>query len=70
MLSGRNSIRYLDEGAFFGEDACLSQQERDEDALATSDCILIKVPVGLLLSMLRSNPSLAQRSLSKGVLWK
>lgn len=70
MLSGKNSIRYLDEGAFFGEDACLSQQERDEDALATSDCILIKVPVGLLLSMLRSNPALAQRSLSKGVLWK
>ena len=38
---------------------------RDEDAVAISDCILIKVPVGLFLSMLNRNPALARKSLSK-----
>ncbi|MCR5622243.1 MAG: YihY/virulence factor BrkB family protein [Treponema sp.] len=65
MLSCRNSLRYLGEGAFFGEEAYLSKHERDEDAMAISDCVLIKVPERLFLSMLKRNPSLAQESLSK-----
>ncbi len=65
MLIRQNSLRYLEEGSFFGEVACLSQQVRDEDAIAISDAVLIKVPVELFFSMLKRNPSLAQKSLSK-----
>ncbi len=65
MLLRQNSLRYLEEGAFFGEEACLSQQVRDEAALAISDAVLIKVPVELFFSMLKRNPALAQKSLAK-----
>ena len=65
MLSRQTSLRYLDEGAFFGEDVFLSRQGRSEDALAVSDCVLIKVGQELFFSMLKHNPALAQRSLSR-----
>ncbi|MBQ3687595.1 MAG: YihY/virulence factor BrkB family protein [Treponema sp.] len=63
MLSRQNSLRYLEEGSFFGEDVFLSRQGRSEDALAISDCVLIKVGKELFFSMLKRNPALAQRSL-------
>ncbi len=65
MLSRQNSLRYLEEGAFFGEEVFLSQKERCEDAVVVSDCVLVKVKRELFFSMLKRNPSLAQKSLVK-----
>ncbi len=65
QVTGTNSFNYITRGMFFGEESCMLEERRTEDAVAVSDAEIIRIPEELFFSLLEKNPTVAQKALSQ-----
>lgn len=61
----KNIFTFVERGGFFGEEACLLNEQRNEDAIAATDVTLIRVPSEAFLSHLEKNQESNQKALSQ-----
>src|SRR5574344_2354222 len=60
----KNSISYLERGKFFGEEACILNEPRKDDAIAHTDVELVQISGKEFLSLLDKNPAVSRKALS------
>lgn len=65
LITRTNNLSYLDAGSFFGEEACLLDEVRNEDATAYTDVKLLRIPEEDFFTLLEKNPSANNKALSK-----
>ncbi|MBR6296275.1 MAG: YihY/virulence factor BrkB family protein [Treponema sp.] len=65
LITRTNNLSYLDAGSFFGEEACLLDEIRNEDATAYTDVKLLRIPEEDFFTLLEKNPSANNKALSK-----
>ena len=65
LITRKNNLSYLDAGSFFGEEACLLDEIRNEDATAYTDVKLIRIPEEDFFTLLEKNPSANNKALSQ-----
>lgn len=63
-LQSKNHISFIERGKFFGEEACLLNGIRTEDAIACSDTDIIRIPEETFFSLLERNPKVSRKALS------
>lgn len=61
----KNSISYLERGKFFGEEACILNEPRKDDAIAHTDVELVQISGKEFLSLLDKNPAVSRKALSQ-----
>ncbi len=59
-----SKTQYLKTGAFFGEEACMIEEGRNESAIACEDTTLITIPKETFQSLLDRNPKVTKAALS------
>ena len=64
-LSRTNNITFIDRGGFFGEEACLLSEVRNENARAYTDIELVKIPESTFFDLLELNPQVSQKALAQ-----
>ncbi len=65
LLSRKNSLLFLGQGAFFGEEAGMLEEAREEDAQAGSDAKIVRISEETFFSLLERNPKVSRRMLSR-----
>lgn len=60
-----NNIAFVGRGKFFGEEACMLEETRDENAIAYTDVKIVRIPEPLFFDLLERNPEVAQRVLAQ-----
>ncbi len=65
LITRTNNLSYMDSGSFFGEEACLLDEIRNEDASAYTDVKLIRIPEEDFFTLLEKNPSVNNKALSQ-----
>ncbi len=60
-----NNVRYAERGSFFGEEACLLNDLRHENAVAETDVKLVKIPEEHFYALLQKNPDASKKALSQ-----
>lgn len=64
-ISRENNISYLEKGSFFGEEACILDQARKEDAIANTDVEIVQISGRKFLSLLDKNPAVSKKALAQ-----
>lgn len=65
LISRPTNFSYITNGMFFGEEACMLEEIRSEDAIAETDVELLKIPEELFFSILEHNPDVSSKALSQ-----
>lgn len=65
QLSGKNYVAILERGDFFGEEACIIGEPHNLDAIAYTDCEIIRIAGKDFRSLLQKNPLASKKALSK-----
>ncbi|MBB5219370.1 hypothetical protein DYE49_09920 [Treponema rectale] len=63
-LQTKNHISFIERGKFFGEEACMLNGIRTEDAVACTDVDVIRIPEETFFSLLERNPKVSRKVLS------
>lgn len=61
----KNNISFLERGKFFGEEACVLSESRNEDAKAYTDVEIVRISGETFLSLLEKNPDASRKALSQ-----
>lgn len=64
-IERQNHVNYAEKGSFFGEEACLLNEIRNEDAIALTDVKIIKIPEDIFFSLLEHNPQVSKKALAQ-----
>lgn len=65
QIAGKNYVAYLERGQFLGEEACIIGEAHNLDAIASTDCEIIKIAGKDFRSLLEKNPAASNKALSK-----
>src|SRR5574344_2081676 len=65
QIMHKNSLSYLERGSFFGEEACILNETRNEDACAHTDVEIVRISSNTFLSLLEKNPAASRKALSQ-----
>lgn len=65
QLVGTNYVGILERGDFFGEEACIVGEPHNLDAIAYTDCEIIRIEGKDFRSLLEKNPLASKKALSK-----
>ena len=60
-----NHVSFADRGCFFGEEACMLRELRNEDATAWTDAEIVRIPEETFFMILDKNPRAASKALSR-----
>jgi len=61
----KNNLSFIDRGKFFGEEACILNQARNEDALAQTDVVVVRISGDTFLSLIEKNQMASRKALSQ-----
>ncbi|MBO4403979.1 MAG: YihY/virulence factor BrkB family protein [Treponema sp.] len=61
----QNHVAFVERGDFFGEEACILNEIRSEEAVAATDVKLVKISEEIFFTLLDKNPEVSRRALSK-----
>ena len=61
----KNNIAFLERGKFFGEEACILNETRNEDAIAHTDVEIVRISGKTFLSLLEKNQIASRKALSQ-----
>ena len=64
-ISRLNNVTYINSGMYFGEEACIVEEARSEDAFAETDVELVRIPEELFFSILEHNPAVSTKALAQ-----
>ena len=65
QLTGKNYVGILERGDLFGEEACIIGEPHNLDAVAYTDCEIIRIDGKDFRSLLEKNPLASNKALSK-----
>ena len=60
-----NQIKYYDQGTFFGEPACILNQQRSSEVKTVTPCEIMTISKDDFLDLLEVFPSAAQKAIEK-----
>ncbi|MCR5218208.1 YhjD/YihY/BrkB family envelope integrity protein [Treponema sp.] len=63
-LQTKNHISFIERGKFFGEEACMLNGIRTDEAIACTDADVIRIPEETFFSLLERNPKVSRKALS------
>ncbi|MFA6937019.1 MAG: YhjD/YihY/BrkB family envelope integrity protein [Treponema sp.] len=61
----KNNLTFIDRGKFFGEESCILNDSRNEDAKVHTDVELVKISGDTFLALLEKNPEASRKALSQ-----
>ncbi|HAK69134.1 MAG TPA: hypothetical protein DCM57_05685 [Treponema sp.] len=64
-ISRPNNVVFFNSGSFFGEEACILDQQRKENATAQTDVKLVRISEEVFYSLLEKNPKVSAKAMSR-----
>jgi membrane protein len=61
----KNNISYLERGKFFGEEACILNELRNEDAISYTDVEIVRITADAFLTLIEKNPAASRKVLAQ-----